>query len=730
MKQRILFFLFLVSLPLGIQAQKSPVEIKYTIMDLHALRYYPFKTEADSIIHNLINQSDIQTPDNYKQKTSINLTGNSEFIKGQVEYSANAKDFLYKNLIRPYISWIQYTALQKEDNREIALTLGLREEEKNENKQGVLKDEGIYGFIGKENVNSLINELFGDIDLFRPSNDVMFLSVKSPLAKERINSYRYFLSSTEVIDNREVNEIAFYPNELRTHAFTGYLYVTKSPPHKLVKASFTLSNSYNMGFIKEILFTQKFAEEKDKTVPVEKEYLFFLGEEVRGNVMVDRIVDYTGKNLPLTAAEKQVEELVELSSHTRAYNNLKTITRLLLTDHFSINGERGIAELGPVSQMLSYNKLEGFRTRLGGNTILNLNKQWLLGGYAAYGFKDKEWKYRGDIIYSFLPKDRDIWEFPKRLLSVSYVKDLSIPGEDLLTTKRDFIFYSLSHEATRKMSLQKLLVLDYEQEFENHLSFKIGGRYLNDKPVYGFEYITRKNGVNSKINDITSGEFNFALRYAPKEVFIQTHNKRRYIKKGDFEINIRHRIGLKIFDSDYTYHISDIDAYKEFAFPSDIGKINVKVMGRKVWSRLPFPFLFVSGGNQSYVFKENDYNLMNYSEFVTDNFIAGNMNVQFNWSPVKLFAKNNKIKTNMGVKALYGPMSDKNNPDIHPELFIYNEGIKPLGDDPYLELNFGFSNILKFLQVEWVQRLTYLETDSSGKKKNKGSIFFNASFAF
>lgn len=420
---------------------------------------------------------------------------------------------------------------------------------------------------------------------------------------------------------------------------------------------------------------------------------------------------------------------MEASQKTKAYGNTKTISRLLLTNYFSMAGEKGIFEVGPVSQMISYNKMEGLRMKLGGNTTLNLNKHLLLGGYVAYGTKDEEWKYRGDIIYSFKAKDRDIWEYPKRLLSLSYVHDLNIPGEDILTTNRDFFLYSFSHIPTRNLSMQKLAAISYEHELSNHFSFRIGGKYLNDRPAGDQMYYKKQNDHLQRVEDITSGELNFGLRYAPGEAFLQIREDRKNFRKANVELNFQHRIGIKnFFDSDYSYHITEISAYKGLNLPENIGKFNIELSARKVWDRLPFPFLLISGGNQSYVFKENDYNLMDYSEFITDNYIAGKMNLQFNWSPLSLFYKS-KIKTNLGTKVIYGPLSDKNNPDYHPELFVFNGDMKPLGDRPYVEMNVGLSNVLRFFRIEWVQRFTYLDHYASGKKKHKGSIFFSASFA-
>ncbi|MDL2224018.1 hypothetical protein LJB92_01750, partial [Bacteroidales bacterium OttesenSCG-928-M06] len=163
MKYRILFLLTLLFSFLSSSGKSSPVEIKYTVMDLYALRYYPFSIKADSIVEKLINQTNLEEENLFLyKKTSIDFIGNKEIIERQVNYSIQSNDFLYKYLLNPYIPWIQFATPLKEDNRELVMTLGLHEETR-EKDNVVLQDKGIYHFAGKRNVAFLMDRLFNDI---------------------------------------------------------------------------------------------------------------------------------------------------------------------------------------------------------------------------------------------------------------------------------------------------------------------------------------------------------------------------------------------------------------------------------------------------------------------------------------------------------------------------------------------------------------------------------------
>jgi hypothetical protein len=464
-----------------------------------------------------------------------------------------------------------------------------------------------------------------------------------------------------------------------------------------VKAVFTLNNQMNTGSAKNILFIR---------TPSENQNLLYLGDDMRAGLLINQSSDRL-----TPAAEEKMQQLISLANQTPAYRNTEKAIFLLMTNRIRIAGNK--LELGPVSQMIHYNEMEGIRLRIGGNTSHMLHKQLFGGGYLAYGTRDKMWKYRGDVVYFRHPENA--WHF-------TYVKDLNIPGYDLIEDKRDQLFYSFSHFGTDNMSLQKIGQLSYENTFFNRFSLKIGAKYWSDQPTGQVKYITENQGIQTIIDDITSTELGFSIRYASNEKYVRLHNHRFVFRQADLDLKLNHRIGLKgILGADYDYQISDFSLYKRFSFPQNAGSFGIRISGGKVWNRVPFPLLFTPAGNQSYIFNTNDYILLNFYEFTTDRFLGGNANMQFDWSPIKLIFPKNRIRTNIGVKTFYGPLSDNNNPVLHPELFIFNNGAEALGNSPYLETNIGLGNIFNFLRIDYVHRLG---------DKSRGSLFLSTSLGF
>ena len=636
------WFLPLLWISFTISAQNTPAEIHYSVMDLLALRYYPFTQSADSIVKKVVEKN------KNRNLSEVPIVDKKTSFDGMEE---------------------------------------------------------IYRLFGNQNTNCLIDEIFSPVDLFDENTDFLFSFVQGPLTQEGLKKYKFYFSTERTMRDLPVYEIVFFPKNSDEKGFAGYLYVAADGTYSLIRTFFTLYHPSDS--MQDVLLTQIFETKDEQDLPLRSKTTFSMGSPIGGSFLLNQTFAYTDQ--PLPADFTDFIDNPSFSSEILRKN--EKLIHILLTDHLTIGGEKGLIEWGPVSETVSYNEIEGLRLKASGNTTLQLNPRWLLGGSLAYGTKDQQFKYRGDVIYSFLPKDRVIWEFPKRQIGFSYAKDLNIPGQDLLNSSRDNIFSSFLQSRNYLMTLQNIAYLYYEQEFTNRFSFKIGGKYRHEQSIGNLHY-----------PNITNSEVNLSLRYAPGEVFLQNRHKRIYFRQGIVELNLNHRIGIKgVFGSKFAYHATDFKAHKKIPLPATIGSVNLQLSIGKMWSRVPFPLLFIPVGNQSYIFDMDNYNLMNFYEFTTDRFIAGNINFLFNWSPFRLFSESS-IKTSCGIRSIYGPLSDNNNPALHPKLIHFNERIHPLGNTPYTEINVGLANIFQLLRIEWVHRLT--------PGNNKGSFFTTAYFNF
>jgi hypothetical protein len=772
--------LFFLSIAAGV-AQNQPSDIRYGVINMRALRFHPDAADASELMQkvfqhrerNALLEEEFIKYDQYR-KTTVDIVIDKESLEQQLSDYHSKNNFTYKQFIKPFEPWIKHACPLEKNPFYLALTTLIFEDHKTifENKKDDRKGSvlnasraaGLYESIGQQNVSYLLDEVFGNIDLYRDENEIMSLRFKSPLGKNAQKIYTYKLIGTKIINGKPCFEVAFFCENMKENVFSGCFYISKEGNYSLVEAKFTLNDPSNMNFLQNVLITHTYTSDREKTVPGKKTCRVLLGDDIKGCLIAERILvydhftftdpgvsnmwidknspDYLEKEeaywnsirpVPLTPSQNQIEELLKTASGNHSFNKIQNSVPILLNNHLSVGGINGPVEIGPLTQIAGYNSMEGFRLRLGGNTTVKLLNQWLAGGYVAYGFGDRKLKYRADLIYSLHSRNQYIREYPKRLFSFTYVNDMNIPGQDLPTTKRDNIVYSLSHASPNNMSLQKTGLLTFENEFAGNFSYKIGGQFKYDEPVGVVRYMKAEGADTSYISNISTSEIQLSVRFSPGEKFIQTREERIFIRRGEPELNLSHRIGIKgLFGSDHSYQITTFEGYEQFNLWGNSGIVDIHLFGGKIWNRAPFPLLFIPQGNQSYIFERKGYNCMNFYEFTTDHYVAGNINFMFNRSPIALLNPKNKIKTTLGARILYGPLSDNNDPSIHPELFIFNQGVKPLGNTPYVEVHVGLANILKFWRIEYARRLTYQDNkaESGGDKMMKGSLFVTGNFSF
>lgn len=710
---------------------------------------------------------------NLYRKTSVDVVVHKDSVESKVEKIRNRSDLISKLIIRPFDFSLQYARPNGESD-EANITVLLFEDYKSvfadniNKKRGEItegtQNRGIFETIGHKNISSFLDEIFGDISLFKETSNIMLLIFKGPLNKSNINTYTYKLLGQTQIDGQTCNTIAFFCKNLKENAFAGNLYISTDENPKLIKAQFTFNNRNSANFLKDILLNQSFSSDDSIIIPTKKESILLLGDDAKRMMVAKRtdiFINYAfekpdqtliwktkqEKNyfrrdssfwsavrpIPLTDSQMQIDNLELAADSSKRFKRLEREISLVLSGSYSLGGVNGKVELAPLTHFISYNDMEGLRLRVGGNTTIRFSDQFQLGGYLAYGTKDERLKYQTNLVYSLTPKQKYLWEYPKNVISFTYASDLNIPGQDVLVMNRDHFAQSFSHTPTNNMSLQRVGLLTVESENSHNLSYKIGGKITYDRPMGVVQYMTAVSPTDTIItNNITSSDLIFSVRFAPGERFIQRKEKRTAIRRAAFELDVSYRKGIKgLFGADYGYNVVNFDLFKRFDLTRNIAQIDTYISGGKIWGRVPFPLLFIPEGNQSYVFNSRAYNCMNFYEFATDRFLAGGFNATFDWSPIRLFKKENKIKICVGSKMIYGPLSENNDPDYHSDLFIFNNGIKPLGTTPYAEFNIGLANIFNVLRIDYARRLTYTNSSNAeGNPITNGTLLFSGSFSF
>lgn len=261
--------------------------------------------------------------------------------------------------------------------------------------------------------------------------------------------------------------------------------------------------------------------------------------------------------------------------------------------------------------------------------------------------------------------------------------------------------------------------LDYVREFENHFSYSLGFRNRTQSAAGDLYFINLVDGKPNTINNLTSTELTFGLRYAPNEEFYQGRLERIPIPNKYPVFALDYTEGLKnVFNSSYGYQALHARIDKHL-YLSQLGYADVTFQASHTFGQLPYPLLTIHTGNQTYSYNPdpNTYNLMNFLEFVSDHYESISYDQHLNGvilNKIPLF-KRLKWRETLGLRALWGGVRNENNPALHPSLYQFplDGNGRPitytLGNTPYLEGSVGIENIFKFFGVSLVHRFNYLD---------------------
>jgi hypothetical protein len=358
-------------------------------------------------------------------------------------------------------------------------------------------------------------------------------------------------------------------------------------------------------------------------------------------------------------------------------------------------------EIGPYSNLVSYNKVEGLRLRFGGRTSDIFSKWYELAGYVAYGTLDEKWKYFVGFK-TFLTKRPH-----RQLVGMSYKSDYEILGQSSNGFSQDNVLASFF----RASPLTNLTRVDkteayYEREWFPGLITKafITGRQLTPLGSNHYQY-TRKDGTIGEKENIVNTEARLFVRFAWKEKYVGEGFSRVYLgtKYPVIQVNYTKSL-LNAFRGEYDYHKVVLNLSDRFRITPILGYTDYTIEGGKIWGAVPYPLMELHGGNETYIYDYLAFNMMKYYEFASDQFISAALFHHFeglflNKIPLLRKLKWREVAT---IKGVWGTVNDKNRKTL-----LFPSTLHSLDKGPYLEASLGVENIFKIFRVDAFWRLNY-----------------------
>ena len=578
-----------------------------------------------------------------------------------------------------------------------------------------------------------------DINPYKPYSTVLGRNFMSPTAPNAKLYYNLFLADSTLINGHKNYQIKFSPKYNQGLLFKGDIWID-SITYAITKTNITIPSHTSVNFLNNLNYSFTTEPFGNNIFPNKEKQ----GIGLNVNLYPNKDIQYFGAVLTEersytnttsttdTLSIKPEEKKVEIPTDDKleaTWNKIDSInqTRIQKLSSWAVDIilnqylHAWKIDIGPILNLFHFNQLEGAAPRLTLRSGESFAKYFTFGGYYGYGFKDQYphdstrntglHSYGGNIQWRFGPTKRNI-------LSFSYDhKTQSIGYDDI-----DIYAESRVHDIE---NLVNSWVMIY-RPVSVLMRGKIGIQYQYEKPGFKFK-------INAFAQNYYSNRFiplihkgaevphysqiglrtDFRLSWQQSSLDYFFH--RIYLASKYPVVHLTAEGGyIKIPGSPLNepYHnmFGKFGIYAQQHTALGFGKIHWAFQANATVGNAPFPALTMARTSRTSYRHDTDFMLLGSMELMSDFYTALNIRYQtrgyiFGYIPyIKKLGIREDIIFNIG----YGYLSPKYQNDnilaIPANLYNANEGWNKM---PYIELGFGFSNILKIGDIAFVWRLTH-----------------------
>lgn len=599
-------------------------------------------------------------------------------------------------------------------------------------------------------VDTFIKDLYSDYDIYNNYLNFFDKNFVSPLSRTGINTYNYVLTDSAFVDKKWCYNIVFYPRRKNELTFKGDFWVNDST-FAVKKINLAASKSANINWVKDIYIEQEFEVLNDSVFLLKRDYMMSdfaltkkekskgvygkrttiysdhkFNEEKPDKFYKESVNDYNSdiyhkddafweenRMEDLSKDEKGVYKMLDTLKTVKKFKQFYNLTTILASGYI----QKGHIDFGPIYSAFGYNVVEGQRLRVGGRTYFGPNDPWRLEGYTAYGFRDDKFKYGISAKWMVDKKNRII-------LGLGNRRDVEQIGVSLTTSNdvlgRSFASSSyFSNGTNNKLTNVNLATFTAEMEPFKNFVIQSGLSYRtleSASPTFSLDYYT-PTGIASTVKQ---SEFTLGFDYRPGRKLVGYGVDRLEVDTNYSRVFLNYSQGIKgLFNSDFNYQKVQL-FYRQPIYMGGMGRLFSTIEVGKTFGQVPLGLMAVVPGNQSYFVIDNTYNLMNYYEFVTDQYTSLHLEQHFGgrlFSRIPFMKKLNWREI-VGVKAVYGSVSDQNRA-------LNASGLNYLAPtNGYWEYHAGIANIFKIFRIDFAWRASYRDLPDAQKFGVKGSFGF------
>lgn len=628
------------------------------------------------------------------------------------------------------------------------------------------KSVGFQDFMDEEGIGYFLDKIYQDIDIYDNTVHLMDKDFVSPISTLALITYKYFIMDTVQVDGISCIRLAFQGRNPADLAFRGDLWVAMDSSYAVKQVKMNITRAANINFVSDLEIDQVFNKSDsigwyiardqmtvDYNLLSSKMGMFGQKTVSYHDIKVnepapDSIWARAGGYILMDDAEKQDEKFWEDSRHEElnkneagvyemtktmkeqpAFKRAMNILFLLISGYY----ELGPVDVGPLYSIVSFNAVEKWRWHLSFRTNRKMSEKWMAEVSAAYGLDkriDRRWKFGAGVSYYLSRR-------PYHQIDLEFQRDIKQPGQDLLIATDDNVFLSFRTGVANLMIYFDSYRMGYSKDWDFGLSAALNLEHRRIQPAGMLAFIPTDATVAAP-REVTSNEVSVSLRYSPKARYYEGRSKRVPIKDKYPILEATYTYGIpSMLDSKYEFHKIGVRVFKRF-FIAPIGYGDIQFEGGYMFGKVPFPLLYIHRGNQTFFQDPNSFNLMNWFEFVSDRYISLDYYHHFNGILFNLIpgVKRLKLRETLGVKAVWGDVSQSNNPsaagfngdgsttflfptreardadghiiwgtDGHPKLEQVTHTLRAM---PYIEASVGIENLFKIVSFDVIRRFTYL----------------------
>lgn len=584
-------------------------------------------------------------------------------------------------------------------------------------------------FSSSEEGNKILEQLFGELNpslnFYENSIPVFNKNIISPLASIGNMYYNYYLADSMVTSSGKQYEIHFRSRNPRNPAFNGK-FCLDSASLALTYIEAELPSEANFNFIRHLSIKQEFVPFSSKRWVRNKDQLSLVlnldiltdSVPAGSQIFFKRSTIYNTGSIQIPESfaqsgysEETLNQKLQQLGKTPLMNAAKWLADIIFTGYIPV----GKIDIGKIQYLARTTDVEGLRLTLPFRTNEKMWKNFTVGGFVGYGFKNEAIKYSGFTQYK-LPAEK------RRIIGLNYTNDYRridynynnflYLENPLVSGDEDIAGTIFALRSAGRLNERKEWTLSFSGDWNRNIESGLYFRSLQQLPSDALPL--KKDGVD--INNFQQQSFTLSTRFSFNEKKYEDHLQRIYINNRNPIIYGILEVGKYELGNTEKYY-GKVSGILKQNVQFDLGQVNYWMEAGSIFGSVPYPLLaYQPGAEGGYGFYR--FSMMNFMQFAADKYFdfQGELIMNgliLNHIPLLKYLN---MREMFSVKFGYGKMSND-----HLSVMDFPAYVYPF-NRPYTEVGVGLANILHLFNLQAIWRLTDIKQFSGDNFAIRGSL--------